>query len=547
MRGARYSKLVRTLLSPLAEAVDLNFNVETIRPGNTPAQIAYGFVSCGGMLLIDSAESEGIPSLDKGTRNQLAKSIARSLDRQGAGEAAIFLAQAYAIDLYEFFRFRGDEANAEPQLGFQHLVQEHFPLADELLARLDATRAEYRTLETQAVRDEVRIGVELGTGYSRALLDPDFLDGRDPDDDKELVEIQRSYAGTFLRWRARLVAIELAIGREAFAKVEDKLMFPGGPFGYDGLTFGQLEQAGWIARGETWQRHGRRAIGATLPEDDQLDITPTGPVVACLRRDMLQRLETEESGRLSGPTQQALAHFANQMAANEVDWGIVTDALLMGYSLRVAERELPSATGFDEPTAGQLHDFAAKEPDMVLVGFALTVADSVPAPFGEGESTWAQLSAWAGQRALDRDQARRNAGMEHGDPPTLTAADCERAFGLGYGVRYVEEALDPSRTDDADRPRDFGVSFDPLEVSSIDVRARAVDLLTGTERIFVERVGPDGTDAALARPHTRLFDMTGGPMKGWILVALEGMRSRRQLAVWVSRGVAFARTMPPKG
>ena len=28
------------------------------------------------------------------------------------------------------------------------------------------------------------------------------------------------------------------------------------------------------------------------------------------------------------------------------------------------------------------------------------------------------------------------------------------------------------------------------------------------------RVGPDATDDALARPHTRAFDMTGRPMKG---------------------------------
>jgi len=73
----------------------------------------------------------------------------------------------------------------------------------------------------------------------------------------------------------------------------------------------------------------------------------------------------------------------------------------------------------------------------------------------------------------------------------------------------------------------------------------AVGLSGGGE--LMVRVGPDGTDAALARPHTRLFDMTGRPMKGWILVAPEGMRTRRQLAVWVSRGVAFARTLPPKG
>jgi hypothetical protein len=73
----------------------------------------------------------------------------------------------------------------------------------------------------------------------------------------------------------------------------------------------------------------------------------------------------------------------------------------------------------------------------------------------------------------------------------------------------------------------------------------AVGLSGGGE--LMVRVGPDASDAALARPHTRPFDMTGRPMKGWILVALEGVRTKRQLAAWVSRGVEFARTLPPKG
>ncbi len=61
------------------------------------------------------------------------------------------------------------------------------------------------------------------------------------------------------------------------------------------------------------------------------------------------------------------------------------------------------------------------------------------------------------------------------------------------------------------------------------------------------RVGQDASDEALARPHTRSFDMTGRPMKGWILVAVEGFATKRQLSAWVSRGVAFARTLPAKG
>jgi hypothetical protein len=61
------------------------------------------------------------------------------------------------------------------------------------------------------------------------------------------------------------------------------------------------------------------------------------------------------------------------------------------------------------------------------------------------------------------------------------------------------------------------------------------------------RVGPEASDDALARPHTRLFDMTGRPMKGWILLAPQGIKTRRQLGAWIVRGVAFAGALPPKG
>lgn len=70
--------------------------------------------------------------------------------------------------------------------------------------------------------------------------------------------------------------------------------------------------------------------------------------------------------------------------------------------------------------------------------------------------------------------------------------------------------------------------------------------LSGSGELMV-RVGPDGTEGALAEPHTRLFDMAGRPMRGWILVAPEGVSTARALGVWVRRGLEFARTLPPKG
>ena len=60
------------------------------------------------------------------------------------------------------------------------------------------------------------------------------------------------------------------------------------------------------------------------------------------------------------------------------------------------------------------------------------------------------------------------------------------------------------------------------------------------------RVAPEDTEALLAKPHTRPFEMRGREMQGWLRVDLEGLRTKRQLAPWVSRGVAYARSLPAK-
>jgi len=73
----------------------------------------------------------------------------------------------------------------------------------------------------------------------------------------------------------------------------------------------------------------------------------------------------------------------------------------------------------------------------------------------------------------------------------------------------------------------------------------AVGISHGDE--LMVRVGPEATDDALARPHARLLAMSGRPMKGWILVAREGVTTRRRLGAWVARGVKFASSLPPKG
>jgi hypothetical protein len=60
------------------------------------------------------------------------------------------------------------------------------------------------------------------------------------------------------------------------------------------------------------------------------------------------------------------------------------------------------------------------------------------------------------------------------------------------------------------------------------------------------RVGAEAADAALAEPGVRLFDMTGRPMKGWLLVDPDGHAEDDDLRRWVDRGLIHAGSLPPK-
>lgn len=60
------------------------------------------------------------------------------------------------------------------------------------------------------------------------------------------------------------------------------------------------------------------------------------------------------------------------------------------------------------------------------------------------------------------------------------------------------------------------------------------------------RVDPAQTDALLAEPHAQPFQMRGREMAGWLRVAPEGLRTRRELARWVGRGLGYASSLPPK-
>jgi TfoX/Sxy family transcriptional regulator of competence genes len=63
---------------------------------------------------------------------------------------------------------------------------------------------------------------------------------------------------------------------------------------------------------------------------------------------------------------------------------------------------------------------------------------------------------------------------------------------------------------------------------------------------LLARVDPADTETSLARPHASLMEMGGRTLDGWITVAPEGLKTKRDLAAWVKRSVAFVKTLAPK-
>ena len=63
---------------------------------------------------------------------------------------------------------------------------------------------------------------------------------------------------------------------------------------------------------------------------------------------------------------------------------------------------------------------------------------------------------------------------------------------------------------------------------------------------LIVRLGPEQGAVALKQPHVREFDVTGRPMKGWIMVDADGLETDPHLAAWMDQALAFVSTLPAK-
>jgi len=64
---------------------------------------------------------------------------------------------------------------------------------------------------------------------------------------------------------------------------------------------------------------------------------------------------------------------------------------------------------------------------------------------------------------------------------------------------------------------------------------------------LIVRLDADAAESVQGEPGVRPFDLTGRPMKGWLLVAADGHAEDDDLRRWVDRGLAYAAALPPKG
>ena len=63
---------------------------------------------------------------------------------------------------------------------------------------------------------------------------------------------------------------------------------------------------------------------------------------------------------------------------------------------------------------------------------------------------------------------------------------------------------------------------------------------------MIVRLGPDAYDDTLLEPHVKEFDITGRPMKGWIMVEPEGVEDDGQLKDWIQRATKFVGKLAKK-
>ena len=63
---------------------------------------------------------------------------------------------------------------------------------------------------------------------------------------------------------------------------------------------------------------------------------------------------------------------------------------------------------------------------------------------------------------------------------------------------------------------------------------------------LILRLGEKGAKKALKLNHIRPMDITGKPMKGWVMVGQAEIKNERELEEWLKKARKFVKTLPVK-
>ena len=73
------------------------------------------------------------------------------------------------------------------------------------------------------------------------------------------------------------------------------------------------------------------------------------------------------------------------------------------------------------------------------------------------------------------------------------------------------------------------------------------NMFCGVHKDFlILRLGEAGAAEAMARPFVKPFDITGRPMKGWVMVGEEGFMDEEELRSYLRKAKQFASSLPSK-
>jgi TfoX/Sxy family transcriptional regulator of competence genes len=66
------------------------------------------------------------------------------------------------------------------------------------------------------------------------------------------------------------------------------------------------------------------------------------------------------------------------------------------------------------------------------------------------------------------------------------------------------------------------------------------------KNFLILRLGEENSKDALKSPFVQPFDITGRPMKGWVMMGRRGFESDDRLRAWLNQAKRFVKTLPKK-